>query len=58
MEGGLTMGEHTPHDPRAGLSRGGHRLFSPVPAGINALGALLLALAVFVLLAGLFSGGS
>lgn len=52
------MGEHTPHDPRAGLSRGGHRLFSPVPAGINALGALLLALAVFVLLAGLFSGGS
>lgn len=45
------MAERTPapHDPRTGLSRGGHRLFSPVPGWVNAIGVLLLALTVFVL---------
>ncbi|WP_157963772.1 hypothetical protein [Actinocorallia populi] len=45
------MAERTPvpHDPRAGFSRSGHRLFSPVPGWVNAIGALLLVMTAFVL---------
>ena len=47
-----------PSDSRAGFSRGGHRLFSSVPGWVNAIGALLLALAVFMLFLAAVPGGS
>ncbi|MEO3782263.1 hypothetical protein ABGB12_02960 [Actinocorallia sp. B10E7] len=54
------MAERTPsrHDPSAGFSRGGHLLFSRVPGWVNAIGALLLALTVFVLFLAWASGTS
>jgi hypothetical protein len=54
----MTERAPVPRDSRAGFSRGGHRLFSPVPGWVNAIGALLLALAAFVVLLAAVPGGS
>jgi len=54
------MGERTPvpHDSRSGLSRSGHRLFSPVPGWANALGMVLLVVMASTLLLSAALNGS
>jgi len=54
----MTERAPVPHDSRAGFSRGGRRLFSPVPGWVNAIGALLLALAALMLFLAVVPGGS